>query len=500
MTDAKDQLREQAVKGVAWVGGGQAVRQIVQVFTAIAFARLLVPEDFGLFGIAVAFVAFAQSLSDFGIGSALVQAKRVEQVELASSFWLNIVVFLVIAAVLLGAAPFAATFYEDERLTWVILAMSVSLLFAALTTVPNSILYREMAFPALAKAQTLGSLVGAAVGVVMAWSGYGVWSLVAQPIAGSAFTLVLIYRYASWWPSLVFNWDRIKGLVHFSLGVLGVGMLNEVNRKGDDLIIGKVLGSTMLGYYSLAYQLMLYPLGQISAVFVRVLFPSLVQVNEDPERFARGYLKAVGAIAVVVSPLVLGLAAVAEDFVAVVFGQDWLPMTETLQILCVVGMVQSITTVIGTVFMSTGRTGAMFKVSLYLTPVTVAAFLFGVQWGLEGAALAYAVMTVVSFVVNHLIAFKTTQLNMAGMMAVIWRPMVLATMMAFLVSGLLPVLAGWWGQEWITLRLIAGVVTGAILYLVLAYAFNRDQFMELVRLIMELRRAGGKKGEGEATP
>lgn len=479
-------VRKQAVVGVAWVGGGQMVRQVVQVFAAIAFARMLTPEDFGVFGLAIAFVAFAQSMSDFGIGSALVQAKQVGQVELASSFWLNIAVFLVIVLVLLGLSPWIASFYENDNLIAIIALMSVSLLFAALSTVPTSILYREMNFPALAKAQTIGSVIGAAVGVTMASQGLGVWSLVAQPISGSLVTLLMVFRYSAWWPSFLFQWEKVKGLVKFSMGMLGVGMLNEVNRKGDDLVIGKVLGSTMLGYYSLAYQLMLYPLSQISSVFVRVLFPSLVKVNEEPEQFARGYLKAVSAIALVVSPLVLGLVSVAEDFVAVVFGEEWLPMTLTLQILCGVGVIQSITTVIGTVFMSTGRTGLMFKVSLYLTPVTIAAFLIGVQWGLEGAALAYGLVSMVSFFVNHIVAFRGTQLTMARLGSAIGLSMGLAFLMMLVVLGVAAPLANWL-PELAVARLAVSILLGAVVYGLLSILFNGGQVQMLLDALRQLR-------------
>ena len=184
-----------------------------------------------------------------------------------------------------------------------------------------------MNFAALAKVRVFGTAFAAAT--AMRHGRFGIRAsgvLVVQPIVGSFTMLVATWVFASWWPQLRFSFASIKSMFGFSAAVFGNGILYYLGRGSDSLLIGKYLGSGPLGYYAMAYQLMLYPINQVSSVIIRVLFPTLVQLESDPVNFRRAYLKSVSVIAFVTFPIMLGLIAVTHDFILVVFGDKWLPM------------------------------------------------------------------------------------------------------------------------------------------------------------------------------
>ena len=467
-----------AARGVFWTGAGQIARQVIQIVTSVVLARLLVPEDFGLVGMAMVFLAVAQLFVDFGVGAAIVHARTSDRTVLSSCFWANACVAGAFAVLVALISPLAGTWYRDPRIPSVLAALCLSLAFSGLTVVPGSILYRDMSFAKLAKAQVLASIAGAGVAVGAAWLGGGVWSLVAQPVVGGLVTLVLMVTYSRWWPALTFSWQSIRDLIHFSANLLGSNLLTYATRNTDSFLIGRYVGPVGLGYYSLAYQIMLYPLSQVSSVIVRVLFPTLSQLRGQEERFRNAYLKSISAIALVTFPIMMGLFAVAQDFVTVVFGEKWLPMLPVLKILCWVGMLQSIGTTVGTIYLATGRMHVAFKFLLVAAPVLVLAFIVGLSWGIVGVATAYAAASFGLFYVSLTIAFRIACIRLRDFHAAIARPLLASVVMLVVVTVSTSILQQWGIWE----RLGTEIGIGVLAYAGATLLLNKRQLRELLAI------------------
>lgn len=477
-------LRSQAVKGVFWTGLGQVMRQVVQVVGSIALARMLAPDDFGVLGMAMFFVGIGQLFADFGIGSAIVQARMDDRVVLSTCFWLNMAVAGTMALTILIASPWIAAFYHRQDLTAVIAVLSINLLIAGSQVVPLALLYRDMRFADLARVQVLGSLAGASVAIAMAWSGAGVWALVAQPLVGSSVTLSLCIAALRWRPCLEFSWVRTEPLARFSFALLGTNLVGYANRNVDSMLVGRFLGAGPLGIYSMAIQLMLYPLQQVSSVIVRVLFPTLVKIKDDPERMRGAYLKAVGAIAFITFPMMAGLFAVADDFVLVVFGDDWIPMAPVLKILAWVGMMQSVATTVGTIYLSVGKPQIALKVSLVAMPVLIVGMVVGLNWGILGVAIGYCVASYGLFYYSALMAFRLISLKITDFHAAVGRPLLAALGMVLTLEGIVPLLSSTLPMP----RLSIMVVVGITLYLCFSLLINRQQLSELIAILASISR------------
>ena len=476
-------LSLRAARGVAWTGGGQILRQLIQVGTSIALVRLLSPDDFGLIGMAMFFVGLGQLLADFGVGSAILQSRTEDRVVLSSCFWLNVLVAGTLAALVLVCAPLIGRFYQRTDLAPVVAALSLNLLLSGLAVVPSALLSRDMRFSVIARAQVAGSLAGAVAAITLAWQGFGVWSLVAQPLCGAATSLAIFVVAQRWVPTFEFSWPKVAPLARFSAALLGTNLVGYANRNTDSLLVGRVLGAAALGFYAMAIQLMLYPLQQVSSVIVRVLIPTLVQIQDDLPRLRAAYLRAVGAIALVTFPIMGGLFALADDFVLVVFGASWAPMAPLLKVLAWVGMLQSVGTTVGTIYLATGTMGIALRVTLIGAPVLIGGMAAGLPWGIQGVAVGYAVATFSLFYYTAITAFRVIDLRLADFHAALLRP--LASTFAMLAGlyalGLLTV-----GSPPAT-RLGAGVLGGALMYLAVSACINRAQLLEIGEVLRSLR-------------
>lgn len=484
-TAKKHDLGISAARGVLWTGGGQVLKQVIQVASSIMLARLLVPQDFGLLGMAMVFVGVAQLFADFGVGAAIVQAQSSTDEVLSSAFWSNVLVAGVLMIAIMVGAPYIGRFWGSPEVATVLSVSAVVLLLASVQVVPQAILYRDMRFGEVAFSGLWGSLAGATAAVLLAWSGFGVWSLVAQPLVGSTVTIGLMFYFTSWVPRFAYSWSSVRDLVHFSGGLLGTSLLGYAQRNADSFLIGKFLGSGPLGYYQMAYQLMLYPLQQVSSVIVKVLFPTLSKIQDDLPRLRSGYLKAVAGIAVITFPMMMGLFAVAEDFVLAVFGEKWLGMLPLVKILSWIGLIQSVVTTVGIVMISVGKVRQLFLFSLTTTPLLIVALLVGVQWGVVGVAWAYAATMVVMCTATLFYVFSFIDLPMAAFLASVWRPFASGAIM--LVSIML--LATQLAIPTVMLKLILEILFGVVVYILSSLVVNRAQILDIKET---LRHALGK--------
>ena len=354
--------------------------------------------------------------------------------------------------------------------------------------VPQALLFRDMNFAGIAKGQVLGSVCGALVAVSMALGGAGVWSLVAQPLVGSTANLIIMLREARWRPTWRFGWVEVQPMMRFSYGLLGTSIVSYLGRNLDGVLIGRLLGAAVLGLYSMSIQFMLYPLQQVSAVFARVLFPALANLSPTDRRYRDLYFRAVGAIVIVTAPLMVGLCVVADDFVAVVLGDEWTPIVPLLRWLAWAGLLQSVTATAGSLYLSSGRTAQMFRATVAGTVVLLIGIAAGLKWGVLGVAIGYTVATIAIFYLLIHQAFQGLGFRISELHKVMARPLSCALMMGIVLLGINDALISL-GP---TARLLCKVVGGAGLYVVFAVAVNRSQVMEIFNLLRQvvLRRAG----------
>jgi len=398
-------------RGIAWAMVSQMGRQLTVFVTTVLLARLLQPEDFGLLGMATVFTGFAMLLNDVGVSGALVQRREIEERHLSSMFWLNQLVGLALCLLTVALAPLLARFFATPELARVLSVLSLLFVAGALGIVQQCLLVRAMDFRRLALIETLAVLFAGATAVALAWAGAGVWALVAQLLLVPLATSGGLWLASHWRPKRIFERAALRDLVPFGLRVAGFNGVNYLARNLDYLFVGKFLGAAALGFYTLAYRLMVYPLQAVSSSVSRVSFPAFSRVAGQPEALRAGFLKMTKGVSLVSFPMVLGIFAIAPEFVAFVYGEKWLPTADLLRILCAAGLVQSIGSTAGAVYQAIDRPDVQLRMALLNASLTAVALAVGVRWGLLGVAIAYASFAVLWV---HFSLFVLTRLISLG--------------------------------------------------------------------------------------
>lgn len=382
-------ITQRTITGLFWTALDKWGSKTASFLTFLMLARLLSPEAFGIVALATVFVAFAHVVVDQGFTDAIVQREMLDDLHIHSAFWVNVTLALVLIGVTWFTAPWIAILFNEPGLEDVVRWMSLIFGIRALNGVQEALFRRRVEFKVLSIGGFVGVCGGAGVGVGMAVAGYGVWSLVGQQIVQQAIYVVILWGVSSWKPRLTFSLSHAKDLFSFGAGVMGANVLSFFNRRMDDLLIGAFLGSTALGYYNVAYRILLALTQMISSIGSRVMFPVFAQLQRDLGRLQKSYYAAIKYTVMLSAPIYVGLAVLAPYVIPVAFGAKWEASVPIMQVLSFVGIVHSILYFNTPVILSKGRSFLNMGLSMLRATVNFIAFLLAVQWGIFAVAVAY---------------------------------------------------------------------------------------------------------------
>jgi O-antigen/teichoic acid export membrane protein len=479
-------IKYQAVSGVKWSTVSQVSRGGTQLLTTIILARLLSPSDFGLVGMAMVVVGFIGIFKDLGTSAAIIQRKEFSTELLSSIFWVNVGFGTLATLILFLGAPLLGAFYQEPRVVIVLRVLSTSFFISGLSILHKALLERSLSFKSLAILEFASAFIGAIVGVGLALTGAGVWSLVLQTLTMVSITTIWLWFSSSWRPRWLFNWSEVEIVSRFSLNLTGFSIFNYFARNADYLLIGRYLGAGELGYYTLAYNILLFPLYSVSAVIGRVIYPVLSAMQDDNGRFASTYLRMSGTIALVTFPMMAGVFALAEPFIITFFGEKWRPVILLVMILAPVGLVQSIGTTVGSIYQAKGRTDWMFRWGISSGIFVAIAFLIGLHWGIVGVAAAYAIATFIILYPSFAIPFRLIDLKFIQLLNALRLPFLNSSLM-FVVLVIIGINLRTWSSN--VVKLILSVMLGIVVYATVSWLTNREQLNELWELALHKEKA-----------
>ncbi|MBV9081672.1 MAG: MOP flippase family protein [Acidobacteriaceae bacterium] len=412
-------LTRRALAGSAWSTLAMVGRQVLTVASLATVARVVGPGAYGLMGMATVIIAFISNFRDLGTAVAIVQRPAISRTLLSSLFWINALLGVLMCLTVALTAPLAGRFFHQPILVNILRLLSLSLLVASAGVVHNAILTRDMSFRILAFIDFGSALASYLVALVCAYAGLGVWSLVFASLTASVTTTIPYWMACGFRPRFEFHVNEVKSIAKFSSNLSAFGFVNYACRNADNAIVGRVLGTVPLGFYQMAYNMMLTPLQNISSVIAQVLFPAFSRIQDDDERFRSAYVRACMLTGLLTFPVMAGLAVVANPLVRALLGTKWLGTIPIFEILAPVGLVQSVMTTVGIIYQAKARTDLMFRWSLVTLVTVVTAFLIGVRFGAAGVAAAYAiaflgVLTYPSFAIPfRLIGLRVRDFGMA---------------------------------------------------------------------------------------
>ena len=380
-----DGLRVTAANSAKW-----AVLQMVgatggRLLFTFALARFLGPDDFGIVAQAMIYISLAMLLLDQGFGSALVQRRRLDDGDVRSVASLNLFLALGLMVVTMVLAPFVAEFFNTPELTNVLRVLGVGLVVKGLAIVPLMMSRRAFQFRELAILQTVCVVVGGIAGLVAVASGAGYWALVVQTVVGDALLLVGLVGMRGL-PRFGLKVQPLQGMLRFSIPLLGAQMLMFVGQNADNVVIGRVLGSTALAYYALSYRLQRFPLQLIGSAVNDVSLPVFSRLQHEPERREAWFLTATRFVVLLTWPILVLVAVGANIGVPFLFGDDWSASIVPLQLLSLGALSIISRWMLPPLLTSCGRTDVVFRWSLANVILLVVSFPIAVHWGINAVA------------------------------------------------------------------------------------------------------------------
>lgn len=471
-------MRSRSVRGAVFLAVGTGAEFVLRILSTSLLARLLVPEHFGLLGMATAVTGIAGQFSQLGLSTVTVQRRDIDDHQVSNLFWINVAIGAVLFGVCCVAAPLVARFYGDSRLVPIMMAVSSAFLWSGLAVQHEALLARQMHQARSTFVRLAATVLSVALAVFLALRGFGYWALVWQEVSRSLLAAAGVWLVCPWRPGLPNRSADIRGLLRFGTDLTLTQIGHAIVSNADRLVVGRLFGAAALGTFRQAQQLIMVPLEQLNAPIASISQPGLSVLQDEPERYRRYYTKTVFLVGLLTMPIAAFGAVYADGLVRVVLGAQWADAVPYFTIFALAAFVRPVLGTATTVLITRGHSRRLLRMT-FVTQVTMLVFIaVGTRWGAIGVAMAQLVTALVLFVPNLGYSFVSTPITIGVFFRAILPPVIASVTMAFGLVGLRLVTAG----LTVTASLSLGAVVGAALYVALCFV-QRGCWREIQTLL-----------------
>ncbi len=477
-------LHQQIISSIKWTAFGKAASQAISWVVTLYVIRILAPGDYGLMAMASVVIAFLSTFNEFGLGTALVQSKNIDDKHIGAVYGAMLLLGMVLSALLALAAPWIALFFDEPRLAPILSVAGLQFVLNAASVVPESMMQRSMQFKPLSLADLLGAATASLATLALALGGHGVWSLVLGNLAGVLVRLTVLIALNPRRVSPNGHFKAAATLLSFGSYVTAGRFVSYFMSQADVFIGAKLLGKDALGLYTVALQLASLPVNKAMSIVNQVAFSAISRLQDQQAQMQAGLTQALRWLAYLATPVVYGLACVAPDFVPLVLGPQWTDAVLPLHLVALVMPLRMIGALFSTAVNALGRADIGFKNTLTGAAILPLCFWVGVQWGAPGLAGAWVVGVPTVLLIN----FRQTS-RVIGLTA---RQVVQAVAVPFACAGVMAmvllVARGFITQQQPTWTgLVAQIVIGALVYTGTALLLDAQLRTKAVQLFNTVR-------------
>ncbi len=450
-------------RGAAWTVSFRMADRAIGLVSTLMLARLLAPEDFGLIAMATTLIALIDVITVGEFSSAIIQNPKAERDHYDTAWTLSAIFGLTAATLLIVLARPTAAFFNDPRLTPVIIALSLLPVLDGLFNMGCVDFRKHLQFQKDFYLQVGRKLSGFLVVIPLAFITRSYWALVAGMIAGRAGGLMLSYFLHPFRPR--FSLNSARGLFSFSGWMMLNNALTFLSMRGAHLVLGRLMNPQALGVYSISYEMAHLPTSELAMPVNRAIFPGYAKLQDDRQALQSAFLKVLGLVALVTVPAGLGMASIAHLFVPAVLGPKWLSAAPLITLLAIVGTIHALQANVESVYFAVGRP----RLKALITFLEIVCFLplllvLVPRYGLTGAAYALLITVMIAAPVNYAIALRLLRLSAWKIVPVLWRPILAAAVMAAVIYWAFPPSeshSSTWENVW---RMLCAIALGAVVY------------------------------------
>ena len=473
-----ESLKRKTVKGAFWSFAERFTAQGVHFLVMIIIARILSPREFGLIGMLTIFLAVAQSLIDSGFSQALIRKQDRTEADKNTVFYFNIIISIVLYLLFWLISPWVAAFYEEPQLVEIMKVVCLVIVINSFALVQRALYTIKIDFKTQTKASIISSVVSGAVGIYLAYSGYGVWALVCQQLVNSLANVIVLWYYSDWYPRLKYSWSSFNSMFGFGSKLMISGLLDTLYRNIYQLVIGKVFSAESLGHYTNAHKFSDFPSSNLSSVLQRVTYPVMCNIQDEDSRLAIAYRKFLSLSAFIVFPLMCGLAALSFPLIDTVLGDEWHFAAVLLIPLCFQMMWYPIHSINLNLIQVKGRSDLFLRLEIIKKVIGVTILFVSLPFGLLVMCYTGILSSLICLAINTFYTGKLIKVGLLVQMKDIFGTFLLSMLMFVLIIGINTFI------ESDIVKLVVGVVVGVIFFTSLSIILNMKEvsyFKELIK-------------------
>lgn len=473
-------LKQKTVSGLLWSFIDQFANQGISFVVGILLARLLSPREFGLIGMITVFIAISESFINSGFSNALIRKKDATNTDYSTVFYFNLAAGLVFFLILFASAPAIASFFHEPELKAIVQVLGLILIIDSLTVTQKTILVKRVDFKLQARISIIASMGSGIIALVLAFSGFGVWSLVIQRISRQTINSLFLWLWNRWRPMPVFSRESFKELFGFGSKLLASGLIDTLYKNIYYLVIGKYFSAQDLGYYTRANEFKNIPSQHLNGMISRVSYPVLASMQDDVPRLKANYKKLIRSMMFITFTLMMGMAAVAEPMVITLIGEKWKSSITYLQMLAFVGMMYPLNALNLNMLQVQGRSDLFLKLEIIKKIIAVPTIILGVIWGIKVMIVGMIMNTLIAYYLNSYWSGPKIGYSMKEQVKDILPSFGLALLMAAVVFGIGKLLP--FSNLWV---LLIQLIVGSAFIIVFCEVVKFKDYVFVKELVVE---------------
>ena len=474
---SQQSLKDKTIKGTAWSAIDNVTQMGVSFLVSIVLARLLSPDDYGLIGIINIFTVVCTAIINGGFSTALIRKKDITDDDYNTSFIVNLGLSLVLYALIFIASPLIAEFFEREELVSLTRVSSFTMIIGALAIVQQTRLTKRIDFKTQTKITLIASVVSGAVGITMAFLGFGVWALVAQMLTVQGLKTILLWVYNHWIPSLRFNKKSFDNLFGFGWKMMVSGILDSLWTQLYQVVVGKFYNAATLGQYTRSKQFSQMFSSNLTGVIQRVTYPVLSEIQDDKERMISAYRRVIKTTMFITFALMFALGAVSKPLIHCLIGEKWHEAATYLPLICLIGAFYPLHAINLNMLMVQGRSDLFLRLEIIKKIIALGPLFIGVFVGIFPMLCTSIVTCVISYFLNSYFPGKILGYTSWMQLKDIWKSFAISIIMAVVVFVIkyLPF------SDWIILFI--QIIVGLFVFVLLCKISKIEEYKETLKIV-----------------
>ncbi len=478
-------LNARANSGVRWTASRSVVTVVTSTAQVAVLARILDPEDFGLMAIVMIVISLANVFVKTGFSDALIAKDKPTPSQQATLYWANVILGFFVTLFLYFSAPLVASIFDQYRLISLIQYLSIVVFLTSITLQFEALLMKNLYFKELSLTHIVSAIIGVVTAITLSINDFGVWALVYSAIVIQLSNSLQFFYYAikyKWLSRLSLDLKEVDDFLKFGYFRIGAALVNQINSRADQLIIGALLGPTILGYYAVAFQLIIQPMNKINPILTQISFPIFSVAKNDTQKIINGYRKGIRILTAINAPLLFGIAAIAPILIPLLLGEGWEISIIIVQILSIYTLLRSIGNVSVGVILAKEKYKWPFYwnlIVLAFTPLTLF-IVASTTNSIIAVSVALMLLQVFLLIMNYFLYIR----RLLGKILIeliddLKRPVLSASLMGTCVYtyiNLSMVAVPW-------VDVLIAVLLGAISYIVFSYFLQKKGFREVLDIV-----------------